>query len=236
MIWSMYVLIILLAAINYFSDKYNIYSGKVHHKFKFISLIAGISLAFLILDLLPEIYDSGISNTLISMAMILGFTIFFGIEKFIYQHERFKVKERKKDLERAHYLILFLDNLLLGLVFTQIIPSDIFHALILFLPITAFNIIQGIALHGPAVKYPKKKKFSSFITDIFLSLAAFYGFIISLLIQIPQIITILTISFIAGSFFVIIIKETMPSEKRANTLFIILGILFYSILMALTLL
>jgi len=233
MIWVTVVLMFILAAINYFSDKYNIYSGKVHHKFKLLSFIAGIALAFLTVDLLPEVYDSNLSSIFVSLSLMAGLIAFFSIEKFIYQHDRYKAKKRKKELEEAHSLILFIDNLLLGLVFTSILPSDIFHALIMFLPISAFNVIQGIALHGPAIQKNPKKAMAE-VKGIFLSFAAFYGFLLSLFVKIPEPMILLMISFIAGSFFIIIIRETVPSEKRANTLFLILGALFYILLMIFT--
>jgi hypothetical protein len=223
------LLMLILAAINYFSDRYNIYSGAAHHKLKFISFIAGISLAFLFLDILPDIYNTQ-NRIEISIALVLGLVIFFSIEKFIYQHERFKNKKMRADLERLHSWILFLDNFLLGLVFSRLFSGDILHTIILFLPIGAFNVIQGIALHGKYQQNNKSKKFS----DIFLAFSALYGFLFSLLIKIPEFTTLLITSFIAGSFFIIILKETMPSEKRANTFFLILGILFYSILLLLT--
>jgi len=233
MIWFMLVLMFVLAAINYFSDKYNIYSGKVHHKFKLLSFIAGIALAFLTVDLLPDIYDSNLNNIYISIAVMAGIISFFSVEKFIYQHDRYKVRKRKKELEVAHSLILFIDNLLLGLVFTSFIPSDIFHAWIMFLPISAFNIIQGIALHGPTIQRKTRTLWSE-VKSIFISFAAFYGFLLSMLFKIPEPAILLMISFIAGSFFIIIIKETVPSEKRANTMFLVFGALFYLLLMILT--
>ena len=233
MLWFMLVLMAVLAAVNYFSDKYNIYTGKVHHKFKIISFIAGIALAFLTVDLLPDVYDSNINSIFVSLAIMSGIIIFFSIEKFIYQHDRYKVKKRKRELEAAHSLILFIDNLLLGIVFTSIIPSDFLHALILFLPISAFNIIQGIALHGPALQQ-KKRTLLMKIKEIAMSLAAFYGFLFSFIIQIPETAILLMISFIAGSFFIIIIRETVPSEKRVNPSYLILGALFYILLLILT--
>src|SRR3989344_9251400 len=67
-----------------------------HHRKRFLNFVAGISLTYLILSLLPEVYSDSYDLKYISFIfLLLGFVGFYIMEHHVYRHTRTKIIARE---------------------------------------------------------------------------------------------------------------------------------------------
>ncbi len=103
---------LLLGIVHFFSEKLKPEEGAKHYRI--VSFAAGISIAYLFLDLLPHTYEAAIHlKNWVFLFLLLGFVIFHLAEKYIYQHS----DQKKLELElKEIHSIFFIYYFLVGIV------------------------------------------------------------------------------------------------------------------------
>ncbi|MBI2105822.1 hypothetical protein HYT56_03220 [Candidatus Woesearchaeota archaeon] len=223
-----FILAFILGASNYLSDRISYHCSK--YKAEIISLVSGISVAYIFLSLLPELYESvGLISRSLFIFVLIGFASFHLVEKFIYQHVgKGKISE---DLNLSHSLGLFLYDFSVGMVLAGFAGRGFIEAILFFiviLPHTALSNLSITKIHG--LHHHKKIIIESKLTRILLAGASVYGVILANFYSVSSKLSHSLTGLVAGILLYVVIRETIPRDKEGNPLFFIIGVLIYSLL------
>ncbi|MDP7180567.1 MAG: hypothetical protein QF824_04830 [Candidatus Woesearchaeota archaeon] len=219
--------LILAAAIglgHYLSEKFCIACTK--YKGEVISFTAGVSITYIFLQLLPELYF-GVSelDRSLFVFVLIGFSLFHLIEKYIYQNEpRKKISD---DLIRIHSIGLTIYYLVLGIVLVKFINKSTTDGILFFAPVFLHTIVASLSTHGIHGVYGhhhKSEKWSTFIQSI----AALVGVIIALTVTVTEKVSFALTGLVAGLLLYIVIRDLLPKGKKGAPLFFLLGAVIYS--------
>ena len=85
------------------------------HREKIISFIAGMSIAYLFLELFPLLFQEGKQvSEVVFLFVMLGFLVFFVFEKYVYQHSKTRMIAR--EISWLHAIGFFLYHFIIGMV------------------------------------------------------------------------------------------------------------------------
>lgn len=213
----------LLALIVLFSVHILIvYMKNIEKRQAFFSFSAGISVAYVFLDLLPKLGKGQIAwmaanpnlpflEKHVYFLALLGLLFFYGIEE--YSHRK---KEKAFEVTLSAY---FLFNFLIGYALSSPTNPEI-RPLVLF--------VIAIALHlwtkDEALQMKDKIKFKK--ERFFLPLALFLGWIFGKMVQVSIESLALMVAFIGGGMMINVFHYELPS--RGRFLPFMLGSLIYA--------
>ena len=210
---------LLLGLIHFFSE--NIKIEVASKQYRIISFAAGISIAYLFLDLLPHTYEAATHlKQWIFVFMLLGFAIFHLIEKIIYQHTN--QEKVARELKEAHSISFFVYYFLVGIVLKDKTQISILEGFLFMVPIALHAALSSASLariHGEIRE--------SLWIKIILSLSTILGVVFAILLHIPAILNNILVSFIAGVLLYIIVKEFLPEKKKGQPVFFIIGLITF---------
>ena len=207
----------LLSIVQFFSSDFSEQIEK-HHK-KITSLSAGIFIAYILLNLLPELVNSTqIIGQNAFILVLAGFLIFHTLEKYLYQHITNK-KTLLKDLAELHAMGFFFDQFVSGmLLFFAITADDVLVGSIIFLPLLLHTLSSAIALQHIKEYFNSSKR-----VNIILSCAPLLGAIFIFTQSTLQNVHYSIFAFTIGMLLYIVIRDTIPNGKTGDTKFFILG-------------
>lgn len=210
---------LFLGLIHFFSENLKPEEGLKHYRI--ISFAAGISIAYLFLDLLPQTYEAAVYlKQLVFVFLLLGFAIFHLAEKFAYQHS--DQDKLARELKEIHSISFFGYYFLVGIVLRDKIQISILEGSLFMIPIALHAGLSTASLariHGEIRE--------SFSLKTTLSLSTLLGVIFAILIQVPVVLNNILISFIAGILLYIIVKEFLPEKKKGQPLFFVIGLALF---------
>ena len=158
----------LLGIIHFFSEKLAPPEGA--HRYRVISFAAGISIAYLFLNLLPHTYEAaGHLKNFVFIFLLLGFVLFHLAEKFIYKHA--DKKKLARELKEIHSISFFLYYFMIGIVLFDKTKISLWEGMLLFIPIALHAALSTVSLsqiHGDIRE--------SSATRILLSLSSILGY------------------------------------------------------------
>lgn len=218
---------VILGVVHYFSERINPENIK---RMIGVSFTAGILITFLFLELFPNLLEVGGAINRISLVfMLVGFTIFHVIEKYIYQHSK-STKTLKKELKEIHTISLFIYYLVIGMVLANISQFVGLRAAVLFfIPLLLHAALSSISLgelHGIIRGNMTVKFLLSFSTLIGILIAFFFEIVYSL----QQVL----MGSIIGMLLYVTIVDSIPKEREGRPGFFLLGVILYSAIIALT--
>ena len=212
---------LLLGVVHFFSEKLKPEEGPKHYRI--VSFAAGISIAYLFLDLLPHTYEAAIHlKNWVFLFLLLGFTIFHLTEKFIYQHSEQNKLDR--ELNEVHSISFFVYYFLVGIVLRDRIQVNALEGVVFMVPITLHAGLSTASLariHGEIRE-------TAWIKTI-LSLSTLLGVIFGAIVYVPHILNNIFVSFIAGVLLYILVKEFLPDKEKGQPLFFIIGMALFVI-------
>ncbi|MFC2161498.1 hypothetical protein ACFLRX_07590, partial [Acidobacteriota bacterium] len=143
-----FLLSIFLGVIHYFSDKFKPKDGPKHYRI--ISFAAGISIAYLFLDLLPHTYDAAEHlKKWVFIFLLLGFAILHLAEKYVYKHSD---KEKTPSyLRNIHFISFFVYYFFVGIVLEERVHENIFEGVLFLFPVMIHAGLSSASLaqiHG----------------------------------------------------------------------------------------
>lgn len=195
---------------------------------KTISFTGGIFITYLILHLLPQVYQENLFMTRVAvMSLLIGFALFHTLEKYIYQHE--SGPRLKKDLRRAHSIMFFAYHIIIGIILVTLTRFDLVSGVLLFIPIFLFTAISSISLKEIHEIITEKRKIR-----FLLSISTLIGVLIGIYLEINAFMYNILFGFVVGTLLYIIVVESLPKEREGNPFFFIFGIIIYTIIIALT--
>ena len=214
----------ILLFVHYFSDK--LVEHKKHHK-QIISFGAGVSLAYIFLILLPELYKGiDYAGQFIFVVVLSGTLLFHYAEKYIYQHAKKAV--RLKELRAVHTLAFFSYHFMIGIVLVDFLRINITSGVLLMIPVTTFTAVGLASMKRIHFKVTQKP-----ILKILLASSTLMGILISLFLVFPKKIFYILLAFIMGALLYELLRKNIPKKRSEDTTFFMIGALLYALIIML---
>ena len=224
---TFHLLSIVLAGILSFADYVteHIYSKKVRTNQKLISFSAGVAIAYIILNLFPEISTFAlIDGKKIFLYALLGFASLNLVEQYAYKG--LQIKNPASYHKNVHIIYFFVYNLFIGVVLVNFALKGLTQTLLFFVPFLLYIVAEIL---------PQEFKFKSSISKVSYSMAPLFGALVGIS-YIDFTISVFgeLIAFITGTLLYIVIRESLPSDKAERPLYFIIGVLFYTLIIFMT--
>jgi zinc transporter ZupT len=215
-----YILALILSVVDFFTE--GLFSKASPNKMKFISVAAGVSVSYIFLILLPEIYSSAVAiNKLLFFAILFGFGIFHIIEKYIRQN--FTGPELRKEHRLIHSTTSFIYFFVVGFILVKLADSNYVHSTLLFIPIILHIIIDSLPR-----RHTKK-----YYLRVLSAGSPFFGALIAAFVDVGKIGNVILLGIIGGALLYTVVRESLPRDREGRPLYFIIGLLFFTILILL---
>ncbi|MAH02145.1 MAG: hypothetical protein QF798_01440 [Candidatus Woesearchaeota archaeon] len=215
-----YILALILSVVDFFTE--GLFSKASPNKMKFISVAAGVSVSYIFLILLPEIYSSAVAiNKLLFFAILFGFGIFHIIEKYIRQN--FTGPELRKEHRLIHSTTSFIYFFVVGFILVKLSDSNYVHSTLLFIPIILHIIIDSLPR-----RHTKK-----YHLRVLSAGSPFFGALIAAFVDVGTIGNVILLGIIGGALLYTVVRESLPRDREGRPLYFIIGLLFFTILILL---
>ena len=215
-----YILALILSVVDFFTE--GLFSKASPNKMKFISVAAGVSVSYIFLILLPEIYSSAVAiNKLLFFAILFGFGIFHIIEKYIRQN--FTGPELRKEHRLIHSTTSFIYFFVVGFILVKLSDSNYVHSTLLFIPIILHIIIDSLPR-----RHTKK-----YYLRVLSAGSPFFGALIAAFVDVGKIGNVILLGIIGGALLYTVVRESLPRDREGRPLYFIIGLLFFTILILL---
>ena len=216
-----YVLSLILSIIDFLTE--GLFSKASKNKMKFISVAAGVSVSYIFLILLPEIYLGSIEiSRLLFLAILFGFGIFHLIEKYIRQN--FTGPALRKEHRLVHSLTSFVYFFVVGFLLVKLAEQDgNLGAVLLFIPIALHIIIDSLPR-----RHTKKHYLRAFSAS-----SPFLGAILASFIDVGKTGEVILLGIVGGALLYTVVRESLPREREGKPMYFITGLLVFTILILL---
>ncbi len=215
---------LFLGMVHFWNEK--IFFKKEAMKAKTMSFIAGASVAYVFLYLLPDLYR-GVAhiNRWIFIFILLGFSLIHVLEKYFYQHT--EKEKRFLRLKEVHFFVFLLYYFIIGIVLVEFLRLNIFKGLLFFVPIVFYAAVSRVSFEEVHIRLREQKFFR-----ILLSLSALLGVLFASIILGQSFIYHILLAFIIGAFLYIVIMDFIPREAKGRPEYFLLGMILYSLLIS----
>lgn len=211
------ILALVLSLADFFTE--GIFSKPNPFKIKFISFAAGVSISFIFLSLMPEIYSGALNiNRLLFFSVLFGFAIFHLLEKHIRQH--YTRAKFKKEHQIIHSSTSFIYFFVVGFILVKIAESDQIRSILFFIPILFHVVIDSLPRRAT-----KKRHYRALFAS-----SAFLGSIVAIFIDFGTTFNLAILGIIGGALLYTVIREVLPKEREGKPLYFIVGLLLYTVL------
>lgn len=206
------------------------FSRKIHpiRRMKTVSFLAGIFITYLFLHMFPMLYEETEFLVRVSLIwVVVGFSFFHVIEKYLYKHDK-STRVLRKDLKEIHTIGFFLYHFVIGFILVDFLSISILDGLLFFIPLLFFSALSTISmkeLHG--------KIRENTCMRILLSGSTLIGIILAIYISIPSIVFDVLLGFVIGTALHTILMDAIPKERRGKPEYFILGVIVYTLLIGL---
>lgn len=215
-----HILALILSVVDFFTE--GLFSKASANKMKFISFSAGISISYILLVLLPEIYSSAMSiSRLLFFPVLLGFGVFHIMEKFIRQN--FTGSQLRKEHRVVHSATSFIYFFVVGFILVKLVASNVVSGVLLFIPIALHIIIDSLPR-----RTTKKHHLRAFSAS-----SPFLGAIVATFIDIGDIGNIILMGIVGGALLYTVIRESLPREREGKPMYFIIGLLLFTVIILL---
>src|SRR4030042_3132785 len=134
---------LILGVVHFWNEK--IFFRASDAKVKTMSFIAGASVTYVFLYLLPDLYKSvAYINQWVFIFILLGFSLVHLLEKYFYQ--RTEGQERLLRFKEIHFFIFFLYYFVIGIVLAGLLEINVVKSLLFFIPVLFYAAVSRISL------------------------------------------------------------------------------------------
>ena len=188
-----------------------------------ISFTAGISITYILLELLPVFAERAFSvHKAIFFALLIGFIGHHVVEKEIYQHNKRHELIKKLSLEENVFYYIY--HFILGIVLVALVQRNVTEGIFFVTSIFAFTIAANL----PAS--PHKSQWRMFILSSSTLVGAVFAAFVGL--HIPAWLEISLIGLVAGVLLFTVTRHHIPYRRKGNIAFFVLGFFIYALLIA----
>lgn len=217
---------LILGATHFWNEKIQIRQEYV--RIRLISFVAGISVTYVFLNLLPEVYKGyEVFDRIIFIALLTGFSAAHLSEKYIYQHSA--PQALRERLGFIHTLAFFVYHLFIGVILVRLNAFSNLDSVLFFLPVLFYSGVGLVALEKIHSKIWERP-----VIKFLLALSTLVGVLLAdILIGFDQAFNIL-FGFTVGLFLYISMIDFVPREARGRPEYFALGVLSYTLIIIAT--
>lgn len=211
----------ILGVVHFFNEKIQVRQEYV--RIRVISFIAGISVTYMFLILLPEVYDGfEIFDRVIFISLLAGFTISHITEKYIYQHSA--PHSLKESLSGVHSLAFFIYYFFIGVILVRLNQINTLNAVLFFLPVMFYSAVGILSLERIHAKIWEKPS-----VKLLLSASSLVGVLFAdFILQFSTLFDLL-FAFVIGTFLYTALMDFVPREAKGRPEYFTLGVLIYTL-------
>lgn len=220
-----FIVLLILAAIHLFASRVKVIGALWHGRF--LSLAAGISFAYVFVDLLPTLEKGHLvlKKTFYEIVPYLNLhTYLIALLGVLFYYGLHTAKKTKRDfwLSTSGYLLF---NFFVGATLSDVTDPEI-------QPLTLFLIAMGmhyfISDHNASLEYPDLYQNQARWGLVF---ALFFGFFVGFITKVPDAIVAIVISFVSGGMILNAFNYELPKREQVGYFYFVFGALFYSFLL-----
>ena len=232
---------ILLALINIYVGKTE-WLNKIIPEFRWISLGAGVSIAYVFLDILPELSIAqedieevslpwlGFLERHAYLLALVGLAIFYGLELLANQSRKANLKAGGEDCTRqgifwVHIGAFAIYNALIGELFSNAEEKGLIPATLLF-----FALALHFLINDRGLRDHHKKPYDR-IGRWILAGALVSGWAIGITFHLPEAFIGVLWGLVAGGLILNVLKEELPDTKESCFSAFTMGAGIYAILL-----
>ena len=219
------ILALVLSTAHYFSDIFKKFFKKFHPQT--VSFSAGFFISFMFLELFPQIIE-GSAHINVFLLILLGFSLFHLMEKYVYQHVIDKHRHLKK-LKELHMVGFFIDHFIIGFILILTIKLPGLASILIFIPLALHTISSSMSLES--IHRISKTKFNK----ILLSASTTIGALVALFIVPFGVLYYGLFALFLGALMYVVIRDILPRKAGGQPLFFIIGVFLNLILLNLAL-
>ena len=215
------ILALILSVVDFFTE--GLFSKSSPNKMRFISISAGVSVSYIFLILLPEIYSGSIAiSRLLFLAVLFGFGVFHIIEKYIRQN--FTGPALRKEHRAVHSSTSFVYFFVVGFLLVKLAESNSgLSSVLLFIPIMLHIIIDSLPR-----RHTKKHHLRALSAS-----SPFLGAILASFVDIGNIGNVALLGVVGGGLLYTVVRESLPRDREGRPMYFITGLLLFTVLILL---
>ncbi len=193
-------------------------------RYRIISFAAGVSIAYLFLDLLPKTYEAATYlRQWVFVFLLIGFSIIHLSEKWIYQHH--DGARLDTELKTAHSIAFFAYNFVVGIALLEKLRVSPLEGTLFLIPVALHAMLSTASMSNI-----HRAGTQSLLVKSLLSGSAIYGVLFGVAVKIPRVLDNILISLIAGVLLYIIVREFIPEKDKGQPAFFVAGLAVYVVL------
>jgi hypothetical protein len=214
---------IIFFFIHYFSKQIT-HKCRKHHT-TIYSFIAGITITYIFLKLLPNIANGAVRyGHYLFIYPLLGFSLHHLAERHIYNHP--SKKDRRIEFRNEHSLVFFLYHLVIGMILVSLVMREGFHSILFFIPLLFATIMTTLSLKEIHGKIRTNRNIK-----VLLSLSTLIGVTLALAFKILEPFNYAIYGFAGGTLLYVVVGESIPAEKKGSPLSFVIGAALYGLLL-----
>jgi hypothetical protein len=214
---------VMIAVAHYLSDRLCVLCKKIW--VPLISSVAGIAIVYVFVNLYPEFYSAAsFVSPFIFTSVFLGFSIFYLIDKEIYQ--KIKHEEAPKNIELAHGYGLTIYYFVVGIALVRLLSISLKEGILFFIPVFIYAGMSTLASYGIHGMHSPPYKILTPLHEI-QALGVILGTLVALFFSIPEFFLLYLTGLIVGILTYIVIRDMLPKGRRGKPLYFVLGALSY---------
>lgn len=217
----------LLAIVHFFGEEID--EKAYPHRPFIASFATGITVAYIFLQLLPELHRGvdyfGHHAFLFGLA---GFSVMHVVEKYIYHHEK-DADSLKKEFKELHSAFLFIYHFALGIIIEFLLGNRFIDGVLFFAPVLFHTAISSLS-----IRELDEDILESLPIRIGVSLSVPLGVIISSFLHIGLFHFHSIIGIVTGMFMYVVLRDTLKPARKGEPWSFLAGVLLYSVIIMLT--
>jgi len=216
-----YLLALVLSVVDFVTE--GLFSKASPNKMKFISVSAGVSVSYIFLILLPEIYFGSLEiSKVLFIAILVGFGVFHVIEKYIRQN--FTGQALRKEHRLVHSATSFVYFFVVGFLLVKLTESDGgLASTLLFVPIALHIVIDSLPRRHTKRQHLRALSASS----------PFLGALAASFIDVGKAGNVILLGIVGGALLYTVVRESLPRDREGKPLYFITGLLLFTVLVLL---
>ncbi len=216
----------ILTVVHFFGEEID--EQAYPHQHLIASFAAGLTVAYIFLQLFPELY-AGVdaAGNIVFLLSLGGFSLMHLTEKYIYHHDLTAEKFRE-DFREFHSAFLFIYHLALGIIIWFLLQDSLVRGILFFIPVLFHTSVSSLSLS----ELDEDIK-NSLGVKIAVSSSVLLGVLIAHLLTITPFQFYTVIASVTGMFLYVVVSDSLKPGDETEPFGFLLGAVSYSIIILL---
>lgn len=217
----------ILAVVHFFGEEID--EQTYPHQHLIASFAAGLTVAYIFLQLFPELH-AGVDSAgnIVFLLSLGGFAVMHLTEKYIYHHD-LTAEEFKEDFREFHSAFLFIYHLALGVIIWFLLQDSLARGILFFIPVLFHTSVSSLSLS----ELDEDIK-DSLSVRIAVSSSVLLGVLIASLLSITAFQFYTIIATVTGMFLYVVISDSIRPGDETEPLGFLLGAVIYTLIILAT--